>query len=52
MLKINRIETKDLLYYEALFNGGNLYAFTISDLVNQLATIHGFKTLLNTFSLN
>ena len=52
MLKINRIETKDLLYYEALFNGGNLYAFTISELINQLATIYGFKTLLNIFNLN
>ena len=52
MLKIKRIETKNLLYYEALFNGGNLYAFTISDLVNQLATIYGFKTLLNIFNLN
>ena len=52
MLKINRIETKDLLYYEALFNGGNLYAFTISELSSQLATIYGFKTLLTEFNLN
>ena len=52
MLKINRIETEDLLYYEALFNGGNLYAFTISELVNQLASIYGFKTLLTEFNLN
>ena len=52
MLKINRIETKDLLYYEALFNGGNLYAFTISELSSQLATIYGFKTLLTKFNLN
>ena len=52
MLKINRIETKDLLYYEALFNRANLYAFTISELVNQLATIYGFKTLLTEFNLN
>lgn len=52
MLKINRIETKDLLYYEALFNGGNLYAFTISDLVNQLASIYGFRVVLFEYELN
>ena len=52
MLKINRIETNGLLYYEALFNGGNLYTFTISELINQLATIYGFKTLLTEFNLN
>ena len=52
MLKINRIETNGLLYYEALFSGGNLYAFTISELGSQLATIYGFKTLLTEFNLN
>lgn len=52
MLKINRIQTKDLVYYEALFLGGNLYAFSISELVIQLASIYNFKTLLTEFNLN
>jgi len=52
MLKINRIETNGLLYYEALFNGGNLYAFTINDLISQLVSIYNFKTLLTEFNLN
>lgn len=52
MLKINRIQTKDFVYYEALFNGGNLYAFSMSELVNQLASIYNFKTLLTEFNLN
>ena len=52
MLKINRIETKGFVYYEALFNGGNLYAFTINDLINQLVSIYNFKTLLTEFNLN
>ena len=52
MLKINRIQTKDGFYYEALFIGGNLYAFTISELVSQLNSIYGLKTSLFTFSLN
>lgn len=52
MLKINRIQTKDLVYYEALFLGGNLYAFSISELVSQLASIYNFKTLLTEFNLN
>lgn len=52
MLKINRIQTKDLLYYEALFLGGNLYAFTINDLISQLVSIYNFKTLLTEFNLN
>ena len=52
MLKINRIETKDLLYYEALFNGGNLYAFSIIDLQYQLITIYGFRAVLFEYNLN
>jgi len=37
MLKIiYRTETKDLIYYEAVFNWGSLFAFTISELIEQL----------------
>lgn len=39
IIKINRFDG----YYEALFLGGNLYAFTIKDLVNQLVNIYGFE---------
>jgi hypothetical protein len=52
MLKINRIETKELTYYEALFLGGNLYAFSMNDLISQLVSIYNFKTLLTEFNLN
>ena len=52
MLKINRFETNGLLYYEALFLGGNLYAFTIKDLISQLISIYGFKSSLFEFNLN
>ena len=52
MLKINRIQTKNFVYYEALFNGGNLYAFTINDLITQLVSIYNFKTLLTEFCAN
>lgn len=52
MLKINRFESKGLTYYEALFTGGNLYAFTIKDLISQLCSIYGFKSSLFEFNLN
>ena len=38
MLKqIIRIETKEVLYYEAVFNWGSLYAYTIKDLLKELS---------------
>lgn len=52
MLKINRIQKGDLIFYEALFTGGNLYAFSISELITQLTEIHNFRTSLFTFCLN
>lgn len=52
MLKINRFESKGLTYYEALFLDGNLYAFTIKDLISQLISIYGFKVSLFEFNLN
>lgn len=52
MLKINRIETEEFIYYEALFTNGNLYAFTINDLISQLVSIYNFKNLLTEFNLN
>lgn len=52
MLKINRIQKEDFVYYEALFIGGNLYAFTMFDLLKQLFDIYGFKISLFQFSLN
>lgn len=51
-MRLKRIETKDLLYYEATFTNGNLIAFTINELISQLCTIYGFKTSLFTYSLN
>lgn len=52
MIKINRIEKGDLIYYEALFVGGNLYAYCISDLVSQLVSIYRFEISLFNFSKN
>ena len=42
MLKINRFND----YYEATFLGGNLYAFTLNDLIAQLWEIYDFKLSL------
>lgn len=42
-LKINRIQEEDFVYYEALFDNGNLYAFFLCDLLLGLMRIHGFK---------
>ena len=37
MLKqIIRTETKDLIYYEAVFNWGSLYAYSIKELLYEL----------------
>ena len=52
MLKINRIQKGDFVFYEALFAGGNLYAFTISSMIAQLVEIYKFKITLFEFSLN
>lgn len=46
MIRINRIQKGTFVMYEALFKGGNLYAFSISELIVQLRTIYGFKTSL------
>jgi len=45
MLKINKHSN----YYEALFLGGNLYAFTLLDLFKQLLTIYNIRTEIFTF---
>ena len=52
MLKINRIQSKDLVYYEATFLGGNLLAFNINDLICQLWEIYDFKLSLFQFNNN
>lgn len=52
MIKINRIQSKDLVFYEAIFLGGNLYAFTINDLICQLWQIYNFKLSLFQFNNN
>jgi hypothetical protein len=37
MLKINRIQCSDgFIFYEAVFKGGNLYAYSINDMIEQL----------------
>ena len=37
MLKqIIRIETKEVLYYEAVFYWGSIYAYSIKELLNEL----------------
>ena len=52
MIRINRIQSKDLVYYEAIFLGGNLYAFTINDLICQLWEIYDFKLSIFQFNNN
>lgn len=50
MLRIYKL--KNSVGYEAVFNGGNLLAFTLPDLLVQLAVIYGIKTPLFTFYAN
>lgn len=42
-LTIRRHQVGEFVYYEALFMGGNLYAFHLVDLLLGLMRIHGFK---------
>lgn len=53
MLKINRIQCKDgFMYYEAVFKEGNLYTYSINELIVQLWQIYSFKLSLFSFNLN
>lgn len=52
MIKINRIQNDDLLYYEATFTNGNLIAFSINELITQLNSIHNFNFNLFKFNIN
>jgi hypothetical protein len=52
MLKIQRIQSKELVYYYCTFLGGNLYAFTMVDLISQLRSIYNIRINLFTFNLN
>jgi hypothetical protein len=47
MLKrIDRIETKEFIYYEAIFAWGSIFAFSIIDLVKEL-NLMGLKYSIN-----
>lgn len=50
MIKINKYPG----YYEALFLGGNLYAFSLNDLLKQLFDIYEFQpfSIFNPLNLN
>ena len=48
IIKINRFDG----YYEATFLGGNLYAFSLNDLICQLWQIYDFKLSLFQFNNN
>jgi len=43
MLTINKYKLDNITYYEALFLGGNLIAFTVKELINDLIHRYGFK---------
>ena len=43
MLVINKHKLNDITYFEALFLGGNLIAFNINELINDLIHRYGFK---------
>lgn len=46
ILRIDSIETKDCLYYEAVFIWGSIFAFTIKELLNELKSM-GLNYSLN-----
>lgn len=53
MLEINIISTEKVSYFEAIFVGGNLYAYSLVDMLRQLKEIHGLNVpLLTQFNLN
>lgn len=52
MLKITRYQDKELLYYEATFLGGNLLAFSIVDIINQLCSLYPYDIKLFEFHAN
>lgn len=52
MLQIIRKQNNGFVYYEAVFNGGNLLAFTLNDLIVQLWMIYDFKLSLFQFNNN
>ena len=39
-------------FYEATFTGGNLLAFNLTDLINQLQSIYNINISLFNFNLN
>lgn len=43
MITINKYNLGDIVYFEANFLGGNLIAFTISELITDLIKRFGFK---------
>ena len=52
MLRIKRVENNGFIYYEAVFENDNLYAFSLSDLICQLWQIYGFKLSFFQFNPN
>jgi hypothetical protein len=48
MVKIN----KHPEYFEAVFEGGNLYAFSLPELARQLHEIYGINAIPFTFECN
>jgi hypothetical protein len=47
MLKrIDRVETKDCIYFEAVFTWGSVFAFTIAELLKELKN-HNLNYSLN-----
>ncbi len=48
MIKIIKYNT----YYQALFIDGNLFAFSLPELMEQLKTIHNIEIHLFNFNLN
>ncbi len=44
--QIIRTETKDIVFYEAVFNWGSIYAYTIKDLLKELSSM-GLNYSLN-----
>lgn len=52
-IKINRIQTaKDNVYFEAVFNGGNLLCFSFAELLKQLKEIYNINLEIFKFNAN
>lgn len=51
-IKINKVQTANNTYFEAVFNGGNLFCFSLAELCKQLKDIYNIEFPFFNLNLN